>query len=223
MAQNSFSYNGATITVDDVAGTVSIDRGSTIQTYGSTDIHQQLQAKRVDCHFSMMIVDPPSEYVDSKGKNQTYSIVEPEFTYLKSLNLSNTDTVRAVLNGLITRLAFFGGVGGNTNKEYGIKPYNPASGFGYALPIDIADVTITPVDETGEGLNDGSVSITLTGGEAGHQFQLYNTDASTIITPYQGSNTFNGLAPGIYRVQIQNTGDGGISAIIPFTINAYVS
>jgi len=217
MAQNIFPYNNATITIDDVEGTVAIVYSTITKTYKSTSINSQILAKRTDVEFCLTVSDATSGYTNTTPKVFKYAVVEPEFSVLRSMNLSNTDTVRAVLNGLISRLEFFGG---DNKREYGVKPYNPANGFAYAEPIDIADITITPADET-VALNDGSIVITLTGGEVNHEFKLLDAN-NNVLVDWQSSNTFNSLAPGSYKIQVKDTVDGGLSAIHTTSINAYV-
>jgi gliding motility-associated-like protein/uncharacterized repeat protein (TIGR01451 family) len=166
---------------------------------------------------------PAANYVvtitDSAGQSDTVhvSITEPS-----ALTLSIGSKTNVTCNGLSDGTVTLSAIGGTSPYSYkaGTGTYQSSASFinvdpgttiytvqdingcldtQYVLITQpsVLDLTLAGINVTCNGLSDGSISITGTGGTTPYQ---YNLNGGT----YQSSNSFTGLSAGTYTVSIKD-------------------
>lgn len=113
---------------------------------------------------------------------------------------------------------------GLSAASYNIKVKSNTGCVSNASPVTISQPASAPsfstskTDETISGANDGSITVTPSGGTAGYYFSNDNGGTYTGVaqsTPY----TFTGLTPGTYQVVVKDA-NGCITSASSVTINA---
>ncbi len=89
----------------------------------------------------------------------------------------------------------------------------------YVNPCNISS-SITTIDESEQGLNDGSAKITVSGGTTEYQVTITSGTTTTVQNGFNGQTVFNfpDLAPGTWSVDIKDADN--CEKIDQFTINA---
>lgn len=102
----------------------------------------------------------------------------------------------------------------NANKQ------SNANEFGTCTPICTLAITTSKTDETLVGANDGTITVTATGGVGTLQFSKDNgTTWITGTSPY----IFTGLPPSLYNIKARNSDGSCITPTISVSINAAVA
>jgi large repetitive protein len=100
-------------------------------------------------------------------------------------------------------------------------PPNPKCNF--SLPFVIIQptpivVTATPTPAT--CITGGTITASAIGGTGAYQYQLVTVPGGAIIFPYQASNIFNNVAPGIYNVVVRDVNNCTGTTATPVVIQA---
>lgn len=127
-----------------------------------------------------------------------------EFRALYALNLTSEQLGRAILNGLVSWVTNVL----STQGEFGVKPFDPASGFLYAEPIDW---TIQGTDETAEGSGDGQIQATIGNqfGTNSPEFKVTKVSDNSIVQDWNTNLSVSGLSPDTYKCEVRLSDDFG--------------